>query len=583
MKYLPVTREECLKLGWDELDIIIVTGDAYIDHPAFGAAIIGRFLVANGFRVGIIPQPNWKSDTDFLRLGKPKLFFGVTAGNLDSMVNHYTAQRKIRSEDAYSPAGKAGLRPDRATIVYTQRLKQIFKGVPVILGGIEASLRRIPHYDFWSDKVRNSVLLDSKADLLIYGMAEKTVLKVAMQLSTGVSIKELKDLPGTVTNVSEVPDSAVLLPDYEKVYTPDLFWEMNRMFHQQNRFKTLYQRSGMQYLKHNLPETPLDTGKLDEIYALPFARKPHPIYKNIHIPAFEQIKNSITSHRGCFGGCHFCSLNYHQGKYIQSRSITSIVDEVDKLREQDYFFGTVSDIGGPSANMYGMECRDLKCPRKSCIYPKVCEKLDTTHKSYMKLLEEVRHVDGVNHVFVSSGIRADLALKNMKFIELLVKYHTGGRLKIAPEHKSDKVLKLMNKQTFSTYQEYVKLFSNYCEQYGFKHQLTPYIMVGHPGTTLKEAVDLAVYLKENNLKLKQVQEFTPTPMTISSCMYYTGRDFDTGNELYIPKGREVKLQKAIVQWFKPENRKYVIEILKKAERNSLLSFFLEPEPPNKEF
>ena len=579
LKFLPVTTEECSQLGWVELDIIIVTGDAYIDHPAFGTAIIGRCLVANGFRVGVIAQPDWKSDHDFLRLGKPRLFFGVTAGNLDSMVNHYTAQRKIRSEDAYSPEGKTGLRPDRATLVYTQRLKQLFKGVPVILGGIEASLRRIPHYDFWSDKVRNSVLLDSKADLLIYGMAEKTVLKVAKILDTGISIRELNDIPGTVTTVSELPAEAITLPDHELVDQPDVFLEMNKIFHRENRFQTLYQKSGKRYLKHNRPEEPLSEEEIDAIYALPFSRKPHPIYKNKHIPAFEQIKTSITSHRGCFGGCNFCSLNYHQGKYIQSRSKQSILRETEILKKQDYFHGTISDIGGPSANMYGMECRDLECRRNSCIYPVICEKLDTSHRRYIKLLEEISNLPRINNVYVASGVRTDLALKNKKFIELLVKNHTGGRLKIAPEHKSDKVLRLMNKPSFSTYQEYLKLFGQYSQSCSLKYILTPYIMVGHPGTSINDAIDLALYLKENNLKLKQIQEFTPTPMTISSCIYYTGRDFNTGEKIYVPKGREVRLQKAIAQWFFPENRKYVIEILKKAQKNYLLSVFLESDPP----
>ena len=576
--FLPVTRKECQSLGWDELDIIIVTGDAYVDHPAFGAAIIGRYLLENGFRIGIIPQPDWRRDEDLLKLGRPRLFFGVTAGNLDSLVNHYTAQRKIRSEDAYSPDGKTGFRPDRATVIYTQRLKQLFKGVPVILGGIEASLRRIPYYDFWSDKIRNSVLLDSKADLLIYGMAEKSVLRVARLMAEGKQLIELPDLPGTVTTVSSVPPGATILPDYEVVAQPEKFLEMNKMFQLNYQKTPIYQKSGKRYLKHNRPEAPLENEELDKIYEIYFSRKPHPIYKEKHIPAFEQIKNSITSHRGCFGGCHFCALYYHQGKQIQSRSRASIIKEVNNLQKQDYFRGSISDIGGPSANMYGMECRDRECQRNSCLYPSICKKLDTSHQQYIRLLDEVSRTEGVKNVFVASGVRADLALESKSFIEELVKKYTGGRLKIAPEHKSERVLKFMFKPSFSTYQEYVELFEHYCKKYRMRHTVTPYIMVGHPGTTLDDAVDLAVYMKENNLKLEQVQEFTPTPMTISSCMYYTGRDFYSGNEIYVPKGREVRLQKAIVQWFVPQNRKYVIEILKKAKKNHLLSFFLEQEP-----
>lgn len=573
-----MTRSECLELGWNELDVIILSGDAYLDHPSFGAALIGRYLVANGYKTGIISQPDWRSDEDFLKLGKPRLFFGVTAGNMDSMVNHYTAQRKIRTFDAYSPEGKTGLRPDRATIVYTQCLKKLFKGVPVIIGGIEASLRRIPHYDFWSDKVRNSILLDSKADLLLYGMAEITVLKVAAHLSAEESLQSLTDLPGTVTTVTSPPSEGVVLPCYEEVSDKDCFYEMNKLFQQKYRSDRLYQKSGLRYIRHNPPAEPLTEKEIDEIYALPFSRKPHPVYKEKIIPAFEQIKNSITSHRGCFGGCHFCALNYHQGKTVQSRSKESILTEVEKLVKEDFFHGTVSDIGGPSANMYGMRCNERDCQRSSCLVPSVCKHLDASHRKYSKMLAEVRKIDGVKNVFVASGIRTDLALQSISFIKQLVKSHTGGKLKLAPEHNSEKVLKLMNKADFRTYEHFVGLFEQYCSENSKRYSITPYIMVGHPGTTLHDAIELARYLKKNNLRLKQIQEFTPTPMTISSCMYYTGRDFGSGKKIHIPRGREVRLQKAIVQWFVPENRKYVIEILRKAERRELLSYFLEPEP-----
>lgn len=575
-EFLPVTLEEARNLGWEELDIILVSGDAYVDHPSFGTAIIGRSLAADGFRVGVIPQPDWHSEKDFLVLGKPRLFFGVTAGNLDSMVNHYTAQRKIRSHDAYSPEGRAGLRPDRATLVYTQRLKQLFKGVPVILGGIEASLRRVPHYDFWSDKIRNSVLLDSKADLLIYGMAEKTVLQVA-RLYSAKKAHEVHSLPGTVTTVSTPPQGSVILPDAEKVSAPDVFLEMNSIFQRNYRRKVICQKSGLRYLKHNpLPE-PLSEKELDSIYTLPFARKPHPVYQDHPIPAFEQIKNSITSHRGCLGGCHFCALNYHQGKYVQSRSKKSILQEISELKQQDYFSGVISDVGGPTANMYKMECREMDCERFSCLVPSICDRIDTSHHDYLDLLDDISRLKGINHVFVASGIRSDLAVKSKTFTEQLVKKYTGGRLKLAPEHKNARVLKLMNKHQFSAYIEHVEQFRSYCEKHKTKHSLTPYIIVGHPGSTLQNTIELALYLKENNLRLKQVQEFTPTPMTISSCMYYTGQDFYTGEKIYVPKGRQIRLQKALVQWFMPENRKYVIEALKSAGKNQYLSVFLEAE------
>jgi uncharacterized radical SAM protein YgiQ len=578
ISFLPVTLPECRKLGWEELDIIIVTGDAYVDHPAFGAAIIGRYLTANGFQVGIIPQPDWRSDEDFLKLGKPRLFFGVTAGNLDSMVNHYTAQRKIRSDDAYSPDGKAGLRPDRATIVYTQKLKRLFKGVPIILGGIEASLRRIPHYDFWSDKIRNSVLPDSKADLIVYGMAEKTILKAAGCLAEEQPISTLAELPGTVSMTNELPQDAFLLPDYEQVQDKDVFLQMTRLFQENYQQKALYQKTGLRYIRHNPPGNPLTQKELDRIYNLRFARKPHPIYKNKKIPAFEQIRNSITSHRGCFGGCNFCALSVHQGKYIQSRSISSILAELRELTKQNYFRGSVSDIGGPSANMYGIECLNINCRRRSCLVPDICPELDTSHKDYLRLLAQASAVSGINQVYVASGVRSDLALENREFIERLVKKHTGGRLKLAPEHKSEKVLKLMNKASFQSYERFLQVFGNLCRVNGLHYSVIPYIMVGHPGTTIEDAVELASYLKENNLRVEKVQEFTPTPMTISSCMYYTECDFPEGKKIHIPTGREIRLQKAIVQWFMPENRKYVIEILRKAGKNYLLSFFLEQEP-----
>lgn len=569
--FLPETLKEARSLGWKTLDVIIINGDAHIDHHSFGAALIGRYLVENGYKVGIISQPDINRVSDFRALGKPNLFFGVTSGNVDSIVNHYTAQRKIRSEDNYSPDGIPGKRPDRAVIVYTQKLKQLFKGVPVVIGGIEASLRRIAHYDYLQDKVRKSVLFDSKADLLIYGMAEKTLLSLADMMSKGETIDSIKDLKGTVTTSKKA--EGIILPDTDSVTKPSYFVEMTRMFEKYHRSETLYQEFGNRYLKHNPPPEPLTTSEIDRIYNLPFNRQPHPKYKNNMIPAFQQIKDSITTHRGCFGGCSFCSIFYHQGSRIQSRSRLSIIKEAKRMISLPGFKGVISDVGGPSADMYGISCSRQGCARKSCLRPEICPDLDCSHREYLSLLEELSALPQVRHLFINSGIRTDLAAKSEAFIEKLAKNHTSGRIKVAPEHTSSEVLEIMNKQGFSNFEQFVKLFNRFCRKYKKKHQVIPYLMVGHPGTTLNDSIDLAVYLKRNQLKVEQVQEFTPTPMTISTAMYYTGINPHTGKTIYVPKGRDIRLQKALAQWFIPSNKKLVIEALKKAGRKDLVSFF----------
>jgi uncharacterized radical SAM protein YgiQ len=449
VKFLPVSKKELKKIGWSKLDIIIITGDAYIDHPGFGAAIIGRFLESNGFKVGIISQPDWKSDQDFLELGKPELFFGITSGNMDSMVNHYTAQKKIRTNDAYSPEEKPGLRPDRATIIYSQKIRSLFKNAPIIIGGIEASLRRIPHYDFWSDKVRNSILFDSKADILVYGMAEKPILEIARELQSGTQINELKNIKGTVVSSKKVTEKDhILLPEFSKNFTKEDFFEMYQTFYENYFKEVIYQKFSNRYLKHNLPSEPLSTAEIDNIYNLPYARLPHPIYKNKKITAFEQIENSITSHRGCFGGCYFCSLSIHQGRTIQSRSIGSIINDIKNISQKDYFKGTISDIGGPTANMYGMFCKknlEKSCSIDSCIYPEICTNLKFSHKAQKILLKKCREIKSVKNLFITSGIRHDLALTDKEYIKEISENHTGGLLKLAPEHKSEKVLEYMNK------------------------------------------------------------------------------------------------------------------------------------------
>jgi len=574
--FLPTSKKDLKNRGWKQLDIIIITGDVYVDHPSFGPVIIARSLEAEGFKVGIISQPDWHKDDDFKKLGKPRLFFGISSGNMDSMINHYTAMRKIRSEDAYSPSGKSGLRPNRATIVYTQKIRLIYKNIPVIIGGVEASLRRIPHYDYWSDKLRNSILFDSRADILVYGMGERSINTIARRLDDGEKINFLNDIPGTVVLGKKINDT-VELPEYYSNFTKNDFVIMYKTFWENFRDKVLIQKFVKGYLIHNPPAKPLSTAELDKIYDLEFMRQPHPDYKGKKIPAFTQIKDSVTAHRGCFGGCHFCAIGSHQGKTIRSRSINSITKELKSISAEPNFKGTISDIGGPSANMYGMSCKlgiSETCKITSCLYPEICPHLETSHLEQKKLLTEVRKIRKINHTFISSGIRFDLALKDIDYIKTVAKYHTSGLLKLAPEHISPEVLNYMNKPSIKLYERFYDIYSSYCEKIGKKQYIVPYIIVGHPGSSLKETINLAVYLKKNGIKLKQVQQFTPTPMSQSTMMYYTGLDLD-GKKISIPKGREVRLQKALVQWFVPQNRKLIIEALKNAGRKGLLDFFLD--------
>jgi uncharacterized radical SAM protein YgiQ len=572
--FLPTSKKEITQLGWKQLDVIIVTGDAYIDHPAFGAAIIGRYLLSKGFKVGIIAQPDWKKDQDFLALGEPRLFFGITAGNMDSMVNHYTARKKIRSNDAYSPQDKAGLRPNRASIVYSNKIKKLFKNVPVVLGGVEASLRRIPHYDYWSNKVRNSILFDSKADLLVYGMGERPILQVALALEAG---EIPQNIAGTTVISKQIASEPYhLLPEFHSKFSKQEFWQLNKEFLQNYRDKDLYMLFAGRYLKHNKPAEPLSTNEMDEIYNLEFERDLHPQYKNKRITAFEQIKTSVTAHRGCFGGCNFCAIGQHQGKTISSRSEKSILTEVDKITNQKYFHKNISDIGGPTANMYGTYCKlgiSRTCTRNSCLMPDICPHLQTSQTSYKKLLTKVRKKEKVQNVFIGSGIRFDLALQDQDFIRQIAKNHTSGLLKLAPEHTNDRVLQKMNKPKFKYYQQFLEQYMKYSRQFGKKQFVVPYIIVGHPGETLQDTIELAYYLKKNNIRLKQIQQFTPTPMTISTLMYYTGKDLQN-RKIYVPNGREIRLMKALVQWYKTKNRKLIREALQKAGRNDLTKFFL---------
>ncbi|PID28542.1 MAG: YgiQ family radical SAM protein [Candidatus Cloacimonadota bacterium] len=571
--FIPTTLEEVKKLDWYPLDVIIITGDCYVDHPGFGSAVIGRFLINAGFRTGIIDQPDCNNLNSFRTLGCPKLFFGITSGNMDSMVNHYTAQKKIRSEDAYSPDGKTGLRPDRALSVYSQKVRQAFKKVKIVLGGIEAGMRRIPHYDFWSDKIRNSVLYDTKADVLVYGMGEKPIVQIAELLKKN---KEPENIRGTVILSKKIPENGVELPSVKKVKDKQLFYEMSKTFDKFFREKPLFINDNGRILIHYPPQKHLSTAEMDAVYNMPFRREKPPKYKNKTITAFEQIKLSVSSHRGCFGGCSFCTIGYHQGKSIQSRSKESIIKEINELKKKKYFKGTVSDLGGPSANMYGMSCKinfSDECKRPSCLVPDICPNLDTDHHYVLDLLNSVKKIKGVKNLFIASGIRFDLSNSSDKYIQAVADNYIGGHLKLAPEHKSDKVLKLMNKPSFSVYEDFCRKFISCSGKSGKNQKIIPYVIAGHPGAELSDTIDLALFLKKKKIKLRQIQEFTPTPMTISSCMYYTEKDFFSGKKIHVAKGREIRLMKALIQWWNPDNKKLVIEALRKAKKTNLIKQF----------
>ncbi|MDD2331316.1 MAG: YgiQ family radical SAM protein [Candidatus Cloacimonetes bacterium] len=572
-----MTKAGLDSLKWERPDIVLISGDAYIDHPSFGTALIGRVLEAAGFRVGIIAQPDWKDPGSVLALGIPRLFFGVSAGNMDSMVNHYTAQKKLRHDDAYSPEGKSGLRPDRATLIYCNLIRQAGKNIPIVIGGIEASLRRIAHYDFWSDKIRNSILPDAKADILVYGMAEKAIVQIARDLDSGLIIQELSDIPGTVCMVKEpsTPDP-LFLPDSNACKDKATFLKMTRLFISNHQNRVLYQNCGGRLIRHNPPQAALSSEELDAIYALPFVRKPHPLYQGKNIPAFVQIRESITSHRGCFGGCNFCAIGVHQGRRIQSRSESSILSEISQLAKMKDFNGIISDVGGPTANMYLSECAlgfPESCKRLSCLFPGICSNLRSGQKQQLKLLSRAQSLPGVKRIFVSSGIRHDLALSDDSYIETLASEYVSGRLKLAPEHFQNKVLKLMGKPEIELYNSFCDRFYAVCKAKSLKREIIPYIIIGHPGTSLQDAISLGLELKRKNIRLTQVQEFTPTPMTISTCMYYTGLDFESGKPIEIPKGRQIRLQKAFVFWYDPEYKKYILEALISINRKDIIKEF----------
>ena len=599
MPFIPTTREEVTKRGWSELDVIFVSGDAYIDHPAFGVPLLARWLEKHGYRVGIIAQPDWKSKDAFMTLGRPRLCFAVAAGAMDSMVAHYTPARKLRHDDAYTSGNRHGARPNRATIIYTSRLKEAYRDAPVIIGGIEASLRRFAHYDFWEDKVRRSIIFDAKADLLIYGMAERPLLEVVGRLNAGEQIQDIRTVRGTcrVAGKGEGPDDTAPLsgaassgerehvleiPSFEDVAADKaLFAEAFRLVSREQNpcsARTVVQRHGDRLLVSYPPSLPLSEAEMDAIYALPFEKAPHPSYQE-QIPAWEQIKTSITTHRGCFGGCAFCAIAMHQGKTIQSRSETSILAEVRELAEKAWFRGSVSDVGGPTANMYGLFCGSAEanrlCRRTSCLFPAICTHLESNDRRAVAMLRKVRTVEGVKHVAVSSGVRYDLMERQAAYFQELVGHHVSGLLKVAPEHLAEHITALMHKPGRKAFESFLRRFRDESDRIGKRQQIVPYLISGHPGCRLSDMLELALALKDLGFRVEQVQDFTPTPGSLSTCMYHTGIDPDSGKAVYVPRSdREKGLQKALLLWHQPGERNKVLEALRELNRDDLIPVLL---------
>jgi uncharacterized radical SAM protein YgiQ len=576
-----MSMKEALDRGWDEIDVVFVTGDAYIDHPSFAMSILGRVLEAAGYRVGIVSQPDWHSCDPWKTFGRPRLFFAISAGNMDSMINHYTANRKVRNDDAYSPGGKIGLRPDRATLAYCQRAREAYKGVPVIAGGVEASLRRFAHYDYWSDKVRRSILLDSKADLVAFGMGENSIIEMARRLEAGETVKDLRDMLGIAyaLGASETPpEDALELPSYEDVAADKIaFSKATRMIHHETNplnARRLMQRHSTQIVVANPPQLPISQEAMDRIYGLPYTRRPHPSYKEA-IPAFNMIKNSVTIMRGCFGGCTFCSITAHQGRIIQSRSKESVINEIKNMTEDKDFKGIVSDIGGPTANMYHMRCTkpevEAVCRRQSCVHPKICKLLGVDHTPVIELMREAREVPGIKKVLVASGIRMDLARQSPEYIKELTQHHVGGHLKVAPEHVDPDVLYKMRKPANDDFEFFTEQFKDASEDAGKKQYLIPYFIASHPGSSIESMIELALFLKRNGYKPDQVQDFIPAPLDIATSMYYTGLDPFSLKPVYIAKAlKDRKSQRALMQFFKPENYFEVRDALRSVNRSDLI-------------
>ena len=646
---LPMSRAEMDALGWDSCDIILVTGDCYIDHPSFGMALVGRLLEAQGFRVGIISQPDWQNASAFKALGRPNLYFGVTAGNMDSMVNRYTADRKIRSDDAYTPDAAPNKRPDRAVLVYSQRCREAYSDVPLVIGSIEASLRRIAHYDYWSDKVRRSILVDSKADILLFGNAERALIELSHRIAKGEKVANIQDIRGTAFLRKKTPEGwseiestkldrpgavdkhvdpyemkmgkadascatedsqaktalpegtktieivrkpkadrskqVVRLPDYEAVtQDPVLYAHASRVLHLEanpGNARALVQKHGDREVWLNPPPIPLTTKEMDYVYDMPYARRPHPIYKDAKIPAWEMIRFSVNIMRGCFGGCTFCSITEHEGRIIQSRSEASILKEVEEIRDKvEGFTGVISDLGGPTANMYRIACKsetiEKSCRKLSCVYPGICENLNTDHSALIQLYRKARALKGIKKILIGSGVRYDLAVKSPEYVKELVQHHVGGYLKIAPEHSEENVLSKMMKPGMEAYDEFKAMFEKFSAEAGKKQYLIPYFIAAHPGTTDQDMLNLALWLKKYDFKLDQVQTFTPTPMAMATAMYHSGKNplrkvtADSEN-VAIPKAGNVrKLHKAFIRYHDPNNWPMLREALQKMGRADLI-------------
>ncbi|CCJ35455.1 hypothetical protein BN140_0532 [Methanoculleus bourgensis MS2] len=579
-EFLPMTREEAERLGIDQFDIILVTGDAYVDHPSFGTALLGRVLWDAGFSVGVIAQPDWRSDADFQRLGTPRLFFSVSAGNVDSMVNAFTPNLKRRSSDVYSPGGRL-LRPDRATLVYTDRVHALFPETPIVIGGIEASLRRFAHYDYWSDAVRQSILADAPADLLVFGMGERQVVTIARRLAAGEAAGSLTDIPGTAYRLdlktwrSTDHAGCVVLPGYEEVREDRYAYARAFAQHYREqdplRGRTVAQPHPKTVIIQNPPSMPLASDELDRVYELPYARAAHPSYTE-PVPALEPVRFSVVSHRGCFGSCSFCALTHHQGRIIQSRSIDSIVREVERMAAMPEFTGVVQDVGGPTANMYGIHCDRWDdagtCPDRRCID---CPVLDRSHKEQLRLLGRLREIPGVKHVFIASGIRYDLIPpEEQEYLAHVCEDHISGHLKVAPEHVSERVCSCMGKPPRDVFDAFRERFEALQEGKQKRQYLVPYFMSGHPGCRITDMVELAEYVRDTDLYTEQVQDFTPTPMSISTTIYHTGLDPFTLEEVYVPKGREKRVQRALMHYRDPKNYGLVREGLRAAGREDLI-------------
>ncbi|HBG1975538.1 TPA: YgiQ family radical SAM protein [Clostridioides difficile] len=586
-KFLPISKQDMIDRGWEELDFVIVTGDAYVDHHSFGTAIISRVLESAGYKVGIIAQPDWRTTDDFMKLGKPRLAFLVNAGNMDSMVNHYSVSKKHREKDMYSPGGKMGYRPDRATIVYCNKIREAYSDVAIVIGGIEASLRRFAHYDYWSDKVRKSMLIDSGADLLVYGMSEKQIVEVANALNDGYDPKYIRHIDGTCyisDTLEEIYDKYILIPSYKEICEDKMKYveAFKIQYDEQDPFRgnIIVQPHGSKYLVQNKPEKPLSREELDEVYGLPYQKTYHPVYEKFGgIPAIEEVKFSIVSSRGCFGSCSFCAITFHQGRAVQSRSEKSIIDEAIGITNLDDFKGYIHDVGGPTANFRRPACKKQitkgACKNRQCLSPSPCKNLDADHSEYLHLLRAVRKLPKIKKVFVRSGIRYDYVMedKNNKFLRELIEHHVSGQLKVAPEHISEEVLKYMQKPAGKTYDKFRQKFFAINEELGKKQYLIPYLMSSHPGSTLNSAIELAEYLRDTHYQPEQVQDFYPTPGTLSTTMFYTGIDPLTMKPVYVPKSKRDKaMQRALLQYRAPRNYDLVYSALVEAGREDLIGF-----------